>query len=63
MTIFLIVKYFLKGNLDYVIKILFFYVSVPEGCIVTYFNISNLYSITNFENNKKYMKRMNIFIN
>ena len=40
-----------------------FLVSVPEGCIVTYFNISNLYCVTNFQYNKKYMKRMNIFIN
>ena len=42
-----------------------FLVSVPEGSIVTYFDISNLnsVSINNLENIKKYMKRMNIFIN
>ena len=40
-----------------------FLVSVPEGCIVTYFDVSKSISITNLENSKKYMKRMNIFIN
>ena len=40
-----------------------FLVSVPEGSIITYFDVSNSFYINNSENIKKYMKRMNIFVN
>lgn len=40
-----------------------FLVSVPEGSIVTYFDVSQSFSLINSEKNKIYMKRMNIFIN
>ena len=40
-----------------------FLVSVPEGSIITYFDVSNSSSISNIDTNKKFMKRMNIIIN
>ena len=52
-------KIFTKNEFGLSYKNYIFMVSVPEACITTYFDVSRIWH----ENIKKYMKRMNIFVN
>ena len=52
-------KIFTKNEFGLSYKNYIFMVSVPEGCITTFFDVSRI----GYENIKKYMKRMNIFVN
>ena len=60
---FLNCKVFSKREFGLCYLSFIFLVSVPEGSIITYFDVSNSFYINNSENIKKYMKRMNIFVN
>ena len=60
---FLNCKVFSKREFGLCYLSFIFLVSVPEGSIITYFDVSNSFYINNSENIKKYMKRMNILVN